>query len=240
MSIFLSGVLVKLSFYGYWRLLFILGNDFIYNFFFLFVLLGIFEPTLKMFSQVDLKCLVALSTTVQMNYIMFSVLGGSSLTLRGSFVIIFNHALTAALLFLSCDFLISRFNTREFFFLVGLGTELPILSFFFLLVIVNQVHFPFTVGFVGDMLIISGAIYTVPIMVFILFFYLFTIEHLVVFYIFAKMLFGTVVFNRVFNLIDISRLEFYFLFYFLFLSFLGGVFPFFFDIFFSNFSFFSL
>jgi len=131
MSIFLSGVLVKLSLYGIIKVFNFLVLKQTFFIFFGLALIGVVDSTLKMLIQIDSKVVVAFSTTVQMNFmlfVLFSLAEGSNSALTTALL---NHMLTASLLFFIADTILVRFNTREFFFLSGLYALTPILSFFF-------------------------------------------------------------------------------------------------------------
>lgn len=190
MSIFLSGVLVKLSVYGILRVFefFLIKQTFFI--FFLLSLIGVVDSTLKMLVQVDSKVVIAFSTTVQMNFALFMLFTfseGSSISLN---LALLNHMLTASILFFISDTILVRFNTREFFFLTGLYALMPLFSFFLLISLVNQINFPGFLGFVLDVNFLYSVLPVFPISSFILFFFLFVIEHLYVLYFFLKICFG--------------------------------------------------
>ena len=130
MSIFLSGVLVKLSIYGILRVfdVFLLKTSL--SFFYFLAVIGVIDSTLKMLIQIDSKVVVAFSTTVQMNFILFILFSKTSTGDVPLLLGLVNHFITASILFFTCDVILVRFNTREFFFLAGLHYFLPIFSFF--------------------------------------------------------------------------------------------------------------
>jgi len=184
MSIFLSGVLVKLSVFGILRVLDFFFLKLALTLFYYLSLLGVVDSTLKMFVQIDSKVVVAFSTTVQMNFLLFILFSKSSCGELPLVVGLVNHFLTASLLFFTCDVILLRFNTREFFFLSGLYYLLPVFSFFLLFTMVNQINFP---GFLGFLLDITFLMDVVPMGAAsgsILFFFLFVLEHLYIFFFF--------------------------------------------------------
>jgi formate hydrogenlyase subunit 3/multisubunit Na+/H+ antiporter MnhD subunit len=66
-SIFLSGVLVKFAFLGFFKCLFFLKLDLDFFLIFPYLLVGIVDSVFKMFYQIDIKKLIAYSTVVEMH-----------------------------------------------------------------------------------------------------------------------------------------------------------------------------
>jgi len=178
-----------------------------------------------MLIQVDSKVVVAFSTTVQMNFILFMLFSINTLS-NGAFLIaLVNHMITASILFFITDLVLVRVNSREFFFLSGFYGFLPILSFFILLSLINQVNFPGFLGFLLDISFLYGSFTFSPLVNFLLFFFLFVIEHLYIFFFFLKICFGvTNKYNFIF-LRDLSFLEIGLSFYLLGISILWGLYP---------------
>lgn len=225
MSIFLSGVLVKLSVFGILRVFDLLLLKQTFFLFFFCALIGVVDSTLKMLIQIDSKVVIAFSTTVQMNFalfILFTMSEGSYATLA---IALLNHMLTASLLFFIADTVLVRFNTREFFFLSGLYFYLPLFSFFLLISIVNQLNFPGFLGFVLDLNFLVSVLSSYPLTSFVLFFFLFGIEHLYVLYFFLKICFGVSTGLYYVSLKDLSLAEVLLFSYLLSLSIFWGVFP---------------
>ena len=155
LSIFLSGVLVKLSVYGILKFIYLAPLKLNFTLFYYLALIGVIDSTLKMLVQIDSKVVIAFSTTVQMNlicFILFSLTAESLQTLKLGLV---NHLLTASILFFFADQILIRFNTREFFFVSGLYYFLPSLSAFLTLSIINQINFPGFLGFFLDVFFLS-------------------------------------------------------------------------------------
>ena len=147
LSIFLSGVLVKLSVYGIMRFIYLSPFKFNFTLFFYLSVIGVVDSTLKMLVQIDSKVVVAFSTTVQMNLISFIIFSFSAISFYTIKLGLLNHLLTASILFFFSDIILIRFNTREFFFITGLYRHLPVLSLVLVLFLINQLNFPGFLGF---------------------------------------------------------------------------------------------
>jgi formate hydrogenlyase subunit 3/multisubunit Na+/H+ antiporter MnhD subunit len=68
-SMYLSGFLVKTALYGFYKYVSILGTGINTTFFIAIAGVGVVDASIKMFSQVDLKKLVAFCTVQEMNMI---------------------------------------------------------------------------------------------------------------------------------------------------------------------------
>ena len=66
---YLSGFLVKTALYGFYKYTMIIGTGLNTTFFIVIAAVGIVDASIKMFSQVDLKKLVAFCTVQEMNMI---------------------------------------------------------------------------------------------------------------------------------------------------------------------------
>ena len=217
--------MVKLSVFGILRFL-----DFFslkYSFFVLYgaALIGVVDSTMKMLIQVDAKVVIAFSTTVQMNFALFVVFTMSSLSGEVLNLALTNHMLTASILFFIADIVLVRFNSREFFFISGLHAALPIFSAALLFSLINQINFP---GFLGFVLDVAFAVYVLPgypLTSFILFFFLFSIEHLYIFYFFLKICFGVSMRYSQVAFRDLSLAESLLFVYLLSVSIFWGLFP---------------
>lgn len=225
LSIFLSGVLVKLSIYGILKFLYLSPLKLNFTLFYYLAVIGVIDSTLKMLIQIDSKVVIAFSTTVQMNlicFILFSLTSESLQTLKLGLV---NHLLTASILFFFADQILVRFNTREFFFLCGLYYFLPALSAMLTLFIINQINFPGFLGFFLDIYFLSTSLPDFFGTSFFLFFFLFVIEHLYILFFFLKILYGTSMKFRSVIFKDLSYDETALSVFLLASSFLFGTFP---------------
>ena len=225
LSIFLSGVLVKLSVYGILKFIYLSPLKLNFTLFYYLAVIGVIDSTLKMLIQIDSKVVIAFSTTVQMNlicFIIFSMTNESADTLKLG---LFNHLLTASILFFFADQILVRFNTREFFFLSGIYFFLPVLSITLVLFIINQINFPGFLGFFLDVYFLSTTLPSFAGTSFFLFFFLFVIEHLYILFFFLKILYGvsTKFSNITFK--DLSYDEILLSFFLLGISFFFGMFP---------------
>jgi NADH-quinone oxidoreductase subunit M len=77
-SIFLSGVLVKLAFFGFIKYMLFLENEFSLLAVYPFILIGIIDSSFKLYYQIDLKKLIAYSTVIEMHWLVLAIMSGQS------------------------------------------------------------------------------------------------------------------------------------------------------------------
>lgn len=152
-SIFLSGVLVKFAFFGFFKCLLTLELEPSFVVVFPFLLIGLTDSVFKLFYQIDLKKLIAYSTVVEMHWLTLCVISGQSCLLLANFCMLISHALLSTNSFLLVDAINRRFKTR-------LITEISGLNFFcpklFLMCLINCLVF---LGFPGSLFFIAEVLF---------------------------------------------------------------------------------
>lgn len=152
-SIFLSGVLVKFAFFGFFKCLVVLQLEPTFYFVYPFLIIGITDSVFKLFYQIDLKKLVAYSTVVEMHWLTICVISGHSPLILASFCMLISHALLSTNSFLLVDAVNRRFKTRLITEISGLNLLCPKL---FLIILANSLVF---LGFPGSIFFIAEFIF---------------------------------------------------------------------------------
>ncbi len=127
-SIFLSGFLVKTALYCFYKFSLILNINSIPVFSLIICLLGIFDASLKMWGQVDIKKLIAYATIQEMNCIYFLLCLGDSWSIHIVTVFLFAHGVLSALMFYIIELIYKRTNTRSSYKISGLSELYPSLA----------------------------------------------------------------------------------------------------------------
>jgi formate hydrogenlyase subunit 3/multisubunit Na+/H+ antiporter MnhD subunit len=169
-SILLSGFIVKLGVLGLWRVLDALAPDWIYLLVIALSLLAIFDATLRLFAQNDLKKIVALTTVIEMNWLnLCYVLGDYNLVFLSQYLVI-AHCITTTSEFLLVEYLSKRYGTRDFWQITGLWHQAPVLWYCSFAVILVTMGFPGTSIFFAKFLFLSVVLsYSVWLFCFFLF-----------------------------------------------------------------------
>ncbi len=158
-SVILAAVLLKIGAYGLVRFnltLFPEASSYFKTFVSVLAVIGIIYGAAVALIQRDVKRLVAYSSV---SHLGFVILGTFAFTLQGvsgGVLQMVNHGLSTGALFILVGMLYERTHTRDMDAMGGLGTTLPVLSGFFLLVALSSLALPGLNGFVGEFLILVG------------------------------------------------------------------------------------
>lgn len=167
-SIFLSGVLVKFAFFGFFKCLMIIHLEPTFYFVYPFLFVGIVDAVFKLFYQIDLKKLVAYSTVVEMHWLTICVISGQSCLMLASFCMLISHALLSTNSFLLVDAIGRRFKTRLVTEISGLNFLCPKLFIVTLLNLLIFLGFPGSIMFVSEILFFGFFLDLFPLMALIL------------------------------------------------------------------------
>lgn len=119
-SIFLSGFLVKTAIFGFYRLTNLLQVELLTSFYLTILLVGAFDASLKMWSQTDLKKLVAYCTIQEMNLIAIFFLKGDVSIVAYGFLFTIMHAFLSTLMFFLVECIYCRYKSRSIFNVNGI------------------------------------------------------------------------------------------------------------------------
>ena len=145
-SIYLSGFLVKTALYGFYKLFFFLFFDtLIISFTILFF--SIIDVSLKFYSQVDLKKLIAYSTVQEMNLIFCGLIWGTKKSFIYVSLFSLTHALLSTIFFYLVDIIYKRYYSRSVYNVIGVFELYPFISYIIILACLNYNGFPFSLKF---------------------------------------------------------------------------------------------
>ena len=136
-SVLLAGILLKIGAYGLIRFVLpMFPNACIYfqPLIYLFSVIGIFYASVIIFSQTDLKKMIAYSSIAHMSYATVGIFNFDSGSLSASIFILLSHGLVSSALFFCVGFLYDRYGTNNLYY-GRLATFMPIFllcSFFVL------------------------------------------------------------------------------------------------------------
>jgi len=148
-SVLLASLLLKIGTYGTSRIL----SRFMrvtLDFLLLLAILGFFLLRLYCFLVSDLKLLVAYSSVVHMNFLLFMMLNSSLLGKSLRLLLGVAHGFISALLFYLVGELYGYFGTRTVYFVRGFWLLAPVVSFLVTLVFLANAGVPPFLGFFGE------------------------------------------------------------------------------------------
>jgi NADH-quinone oxidoreductase subunit M len=168
-SMYLSGFLVKSALYGFYKITNIIGGDINTTIFITICLVGIFDSSLKMWAQTDLKKLVAYGTIQEMNLIYLTFCWGDSNAILGGILFSTTHGFLSALMFFLVDCIQRRFNSRSVVEIAGILQLTPMLGISTIIMCVIYAGLPGTLKFTCEFYIFCGLYEISPILTISLF-----------------------------------------------------------------------
>jgi len=149
-SLFLAGLLLKLSIFGIIRFIlctFYLSLRFLSSILIYIILIGIIIINSSYFRYYDLKKIIALSSILHLNLTFHSMLSLNSSGIYCSIIIPLSHSLSSIALSLFMGLLINKTNTRLIDSLFFISSILRLLLSFFLL---SNNSFPSSINYIGE------------------------------------------------------------------------------------------
>ena len=119
--------------------------------------LGIVYAALVAVRQRDLKRLVAYSSISHLGFVMLGVVAGTTEAVQGSVIQMVNHGVSTGALFLMAGMLNERARTWAIAQFGGVARAMPVFGAVLVLVTFSSAGLPFTNGFTGEFLILTGA-----------------------------------------------------------------------------------
>lgn len=158
-TVIMSAVMVKVGTYGFLRFCIPLfptaAHDAVWTVSIL-ATVGIVYGALVAAMQRDMKRVVAYSSISHIGFVMLGLFAMTTESLQGSVLQMLNHGVSTGALFLLVGFLHERTRTRIISDLGGIAKVMPIFAGVFTLVMFSSAGLPFTNGFVGEFLILTG------------------------------------------------------------------------------------
>jgi len=162
-SVLLAGVLLKMGTYGFVRFsLPLLPQASIYFVPLMSILgvIGIIYGALLALAQDDIKKLIAYSSISHLGFVILGIFALNDMGIQGGMIQMINHGISTSGLFFVVGFLYNRRHTRAISEYGGLAKQVPILAGFYLIISMSSLAFPGTNGFVGELMILLGAMKT--------------------------------------------------------------------------------
>ena len=158
-SVILAGLLLKVGLVGFIRFLlpiFPLATHYFAPYVSVLATIGVLYSSLITLRQVDIKRIIAYSSVAHINMAVVSLCSLNPIGLYSCIYLIISHGLIASGLFFLVGFLYNRFHIRTIFYFGGLATLIPVITIFFFFFSLANIAFPFTSGFIGELLLLLG------------------------------------------------------------------------------------
>ncbi len=160
-SAVLAAVMLKLGAYGFLRFSLPIAPDAAHEWAWLMItlsLIAVIYVALVAMVQTDMKKLVAYSSVAHMGFVTLGFFLFNDLGLAGGLVQMIAHGFVSAAMFLSIGVLYDRMHSREIASFGGVVNTMPKFTAFALLFAMANCGLPGTAGFVGEWMVILGAV----------------------------------------------------------------------------------
>jgi NADH-quinone oxidoreductase subunit M len=160
-SAVLAAIMLKLGAYGFLRFSMPIAPDAAHEWAWLIItlsLIAVIYVGLVAMVQQDMKKLVAYSSVAHMGFVTLGFFIFSDLGVSGGLVQMIAHGFVSAAMFLSIGVLYDRMHSREIASYGGVINTMPKFAAFALLFSMANCGLPGTAGFVGEWMVILGAI----------------------------------------------------------------------------------
>ncbi len=161
-SVMLAGVLLKMGAYGFLRfsvpMLPIASANLAPLIYTLSVVAVIYTAYVAL-AQEDMKKLIAYSSVAHMGIVTIGIFTFNVQGIQGALFQMLSHGIVSAALFLVVGVLYDRLHTHEIARFNGLVDRMPFYAFVFMLFTLATIGVPGTSGFVGEFLVMIGALH---------------------------------------------------------------------------------
>jgi len=159
-SVVLAGVLLKMGTYGFLRFGLALFPHAMGEFspaILILAAIGITYGALVAWAQSDIKKLVAYSSVSHLGFVMLGIVALNTQSVEGAILQMVNHGISTGALFLLVGIIYERRHTRRIVDYGGIAASMPVFATCFIIVTMSSIGLPGTNGFVGEFMILSGA-----------------------------------------------------------------------------------
>ena len=226
-SVILAGILLKLGGYGFLRFsigLFPEASAFFTPLIFVISIFGVVYASITTLQQVDLKKIIAYSSIGHMGMVTIGIFSGNCQGISGAILLMISHGIISSGLFLCVGFLYERHNTRIVKYYSGLAHTMPLFSICFVAFSLGNIGLPVTSSFIGEFLIIV-ACFEINSWVTLVACSGLVLGASYSLWLLNRVLYGNQKNQYIAKFKDLTRVEAYILFPFLFLTFYFGIFP---------------
>ncbi len=226
-SVILAGILIKLGAYGFLRFslpFFPIASTFFAPAVFILSVIAIIYASIIALMQEDMKKMIAYSSVAHMGFITMGIFAFNMQGLQGAIVQMISHGLVSSALFVCVGVVYDRMHTREIVDYGGLASKMPKYAAFMMLFTMAAVGLPGTSGFVGEFLSIIGAFQANKIIAILAAFGV-VLGATYMLWLYARVVFGEIKNDKIKNIKDVNKIEFFSLLAIALLVLLIGIYP---------------
>ena len=158
-TLILAAILLKMGGYGFLRFslpMFPEASQLFQPLMFALSVIAIVYASLVAFRQTDIKKLVAYSSVAHMGFVTLGIFAFNEIGIQGAIFQMISHGIISGALFFCVGVIYDRMHTRDIAFYGGLVHRMPVYAALFMLFSMANVGLPGTSGFVGEILTMVG------------------------------------------------------------------------------------
>ena len=160
-SVILAAITLKVGAYGFLRFALPIAPDASHELAGAMISLSLVAVVyigLVALAQVDMKKLIAYSSIAHMGFVTLGFFIFNPLGMEGGLIQMISHGFVAAAMFLCVGVMYDRVHSRQIADYGGVANRMPMFAAFFMLFSMANVGLPATSGFVGEFMVILGAV----------------------------------------------------------------------------------
>ncbi|EON12166.1 MULTISPECIES: NADH-quinone oxidoreductase subunit M [Pandoraea] len=226
-SVVLAAIMLKLGAYGFLRFSLPIAPDashYLSGFMIALALIAVVYIGLVALVQTDMKKLVAYSSIAHMGFVILGFFMFSEIGMQGALVQMISHGFVSGAMFLCIGVLYDRMHSRNIADYGGVVNTMPKFATFFMLFAMANSGLPATSGFVGEFLVILGAV-KLNFWVGLLAATSLITGAAYSLWMYKRVIFGAIANDHVRELIDINKREFFMLAVLAALTLFMGIYP---------------
>lgn len=228
-SIILAGIVLKLSLYGILRLILPILPKASLNYTYIVYVIGVITviyASVATLRTIDIKELIAYSSVSHAAIYLMGSFSNTIQGLEGSIILGIAHGFVSSGLFICVGgVLYDRVSTRLIYIYRGMAQIMPVFSILFFILCLSNAGTPLSLNFIGEFLSLYGIFERIPILGLIASFSI-VLSAAYTMFMFNRIVFGGKLSKYfIFNILDLSRREYYMLFILVLLTVILGIYP---------------